>query len=112
GDIYTKEERAKIQGYLSSVWGISAIIGPLIGAFFVDFLNWRYVFWMNLPLGLLSVIGITFFLREEVDRERQSIDYVGASLLIGITSIFMYILVELGNSLPLGSYQFFGLLFL
>src|SRR5690625_4513603 len=93
GDIYSKEERAKVQGYLSGVWGISAIIGPLIGAFFVDFLNWRYVFWMNIPLGLLSVVGIIFFLRENVVKKKRQIDYIGAGLiLIGISS-FMYILV-------------------
>src|SRR5699024_9415561 len=52
GDIYSKEERAKIQGYLSSVWGISAVTGPLLGGVFVDVLNWLYLFWMNIPLFL------------------------------------------------------------
>src|SRR5690625_6332028 len=54
GDIYNREERAKIQGYLSSVWGISAVSGPLLGGFFVDVLDWRFVFWMNIPLGLID----------------------------------------------------------
>src|SRR5690625_3229725 len=76
GDIYNKEERAKIQGYLSSVWGISAVSGPLLGGFFVDVLDWRFVFWMNIPLGLIAMLGIIFFLREEIGRtKQQSINY-------------------------------------
>ncbi|MEJ8778562.1 MDR family MFS transporter [Pseudogracilibacillus sp. ICA-222130] len=107
GDIYSKEERAKIQGYLSSVWGISAIIGPLIGAFFVDFLNWQYVFWMNIPIGLLSMLGIGIFLKETKVKEKQSVDLFGTiSMMIGIT-LFMYILVEGGNSLPWNSVPFY-----
>src|SRR5699024_7111325 len=54
GDIYTKEERAKVRGYLSAVWGISAILGPLICAFFVYFLHWRYAFWINIALCIIS----------------------------------------------------------
>src|SRR5699024_6511814 len=99
GDIYTKEERAKVQGYLSAVWGISAILGPLIGAFFVDFLHWRYVFWMNIPLGILSMLGILVFLREDVKKEKQYIDYRGAILLIVSISLLLYILVEGGTSI-------------
>src|SRR5699024_2187069 len=96
GDISTKRERAKIQGYLSSVWGISAILGPLIGAFFVDFLNWRYVFWMNIPLGLLSMAGILIFLKENIKKEKQPVDYIGAALMMVGVSALMYILVEGG----------------
>jgi len=112
GDIYTKRERAKVQGYLSAVWGISAILGPLIGAFFVDFLNWRFVFWMNIPLGLLSMIGIIFFLHEKVNKNKQPIDYIGAGLIVSGISILMYILVEVGVSIPWTSIQLYMLLVL
>lgn len=61
GDIYTKEERARIQGYLSSVWGISAITGPALGGMLVEYVSWRYVFWINIPLGLLAIAGLWFF---------------------------------------------------
>lgn len=105
GDIYTKTERAKVQGYLSAVWGISAIIGPLIGAFFVDFFHWRLVFWMNLPLGLLSMIGIFVFLKEKMKKEKRSIDFIGTFLLITSISILMYILVEGGISISRNSIQ-------
>lgn len=105
GDIYSKEERAKIQGYLSSVWGISAILGPLIGAFFVEWLNWRYVFWMNIPLGLLSLFGIMLFLQEKVHhKEKQPFDIKGTLLLITSISVFMYVLVEGGISVSWTSF--------
>src|SRR5690625_531925 len=103
GDIYSKQERAKVQGYLSAVWGVSAILGPLIGAFFVDFLHWRYVFWMNIPLGILSMLGILIFLKEDIKKEKQPIDYVGAILLITSISTLMYILVEGGVSVAWNS---------
>lgn len=111
GDIYSKEERAKIQGYLSSVWGISAVLGPLIGAFFVEWLNWRYVFWMNIPLGLLSLIGILFFLNEQTDKkEKYELDVKGTVLLITSISVFMYIFVEGGISVSWTSITMFFLI--
>ncbi|OCA86101.1 MFS transporter [Bacillus sp. FJAT-27225] len=97
GDIYTKEERAKIQGYLSSVWGISAVMGPAIGGLLVEYVSWHYVFWVNIPLGILSMAGLWFFLHENIEKKKRDIDYLGAILLtIGVSS-FMYILVEGGN---------------
>lgn len=112
GDIYTKQERAKVQGYLSAVWGISAILGPLIGAFFVDYLHWRYVFWMNIPLGIISLLGIVVFLKEDVKREKQPIDYIGVVLLITTISTLMYILVEGGTSIAWDSLLMVGLMLL
>ncbi|HZH62905.1 MAG TPA: MDR family MFS transporter, partial [Metabacillus sp.] len=96
GDLYTKEERAKIQGYLSSVWGISAILGPAIGGLLVEFVSWRFVFWMNVPLGILAIVGLYLFLHENIEKHKPKIDYGGAIFLtIAITS-FMFILVEGG----------------
>ncbi|MFL6560859.1 MAG: MFS transporter, partial [Bacillus sp. (in: firmicutes)] len=64
GDIYTAEERAKVQGYLASVWGISAITGPAVGGLLVQYVSWHYVFWINIPLGILSLAGLWLFLHE------------------------------------------------
>lgn len=109
GDIYNKTERAKIQGYLSAVWGISAVSGPLLGGFFVDLLNWRYVFWMNLPLGLLTVIGIIFFLHENVEKQnKKPIDYTGAILVMICVSSLMYLLVEGGIGIAWKSMLAYG----
>ncbi|SEN32260.1 drug resistance transporter, EmrB/QacA subfamily [Mesobacillus persicus] len=96
GDIYTKEERAKIQGYLSSVWGISAVSGPAIGGLLVEFVSWRYVFWLNIPLGFLAIAGIWFYLHEKVEKKKHKIDYSGAVLLTVAISTIMVLLVEGG----------------
>ncbi|WP_368654676.1 MDR family MFS transporter [Ornithinibacillus sp. 4-3] len=105
GDIYTKSERAKIQGYLSAVWGISAVSGPLLGGLFVDILNWRYVFWMNLPLGILAMLGIWFFLHEQMEnKEKKPIDYSGAILVVVCVSTLMYLLVEGGIGIDWNSF--------
>lgn len=110
GDIYTKHERAKIQGYLSSVWGISAISGPLLGGLFVDILNWRYVFWMNIPLGLLAMLGIIIFLKEDLNQEKPHIDYAGSLWIVIAITTMMFILVEGGVSLAWTSPIMYGLL--
>ncbi|OLN22404.1 MFS transporter [Domibacillus antri] len=98
GDIYTKEERAKVQGYLASVWGISAVSGPALGGMLVEFVSWRWVFWINVPLGVVSVMMLFLFLHEKVEKKKPEIDYIGTILfLIGI-SVFMYLLVEAGKT--------------
>lgn len=96
GDIYTAEERAHVQGYLSSVWGISAIMGPAVGGLLVEYISWRWVFWVSIPLGVLSIIGIWLFLHETIEKKKPDIDYAGAGLLTVTISSFMIILVEGG----------------
>ena len=112
GDIYTKEERAKIQGYLSSVWGISAISGPLVGGLLVEYASWRYVFWVNIPLGILAIAGISLYLHEHIEKKKPVIDYVGAIILVISISSLMYLLVEGGVHLPWSSWQAILLIFI
>ncbi|WP_160720296.1 MDR family MFS transporter [Bacillus sp. USDA818B3_A] len=97
GDIYTTEERAKIQGYLSSVWGISAVTGPAVGGLLVQYVSWHYVFWINIPLGILSLAGLWLFLHEGVSKKKHEIDYLGAALLTLTISTLMFLLVEGGS---------------
>ncbi|MGH7115568.1 MAG: MDR family MFS transporter [Stellaceae bacterium] len=82
GDIYTPAERARVQGYLSSVFGVSAIVGPALGAFLVEHVNWAVVFWVNLPIGAASIAMFAVYLPERVERRPHRIDYLGAVLLI------------------------------
>ncbi|WP_456275674.1 MDR family MFS transporter [Bacillus sp. AK128] len=96
GDLYTKEERAKIQGYLSSVWGISAILGPAIGGLLVQFANWKYVFWLNVPLGILAMVVLGLYLHEGIEKKKHNIDFLGAGLLFIGVSVLMIVLVEGG----------------
>jgi len=97
GDIYTPEERARIQGYLSSVWGISAVIGPALGAFFVETLHWQWVFWINLPIGAAAIALLAAFLKESVQHRQHRIDYLGSALLMAGTSALMLALIQGGT---------------
>ncbi|WP_042374410.1 MDR family MFS transporter [Neobacillus jeddahensis] len=110
GDIYTTEERAKIQGYLSSVWGISAITGPAVGGLLVQYVSWHYVFWINIPLGILALVGLWLFLHEDVSKKKHSIDYYGALLLTITISAFMFVLVEGGSRWSWASWQVISLI--
>ncbi|MDC3414024.1 MFS transporter [Aquibacillus sp. 3ASR75-11] len=98
GDIYTKEERAKIQGYLASVWGISSVAGPMLGALFVQYLYWGWVFWINVPIGILAIIGIVNYLHEDIEQKKHNIDYLGSSLLFISVSSLMILLIQGGVS--------------
>ena len=98
GDLYPMQERGKIQGYLASVWGIFSILGPVAGGLIVHNLSWAWVFWINLPIGVLATIGIVLFLHEERASERASVDVIGASLFtIAVTSL-MVALTETGTA--------------
>jgi EmrB/QacA subfamily drug resistance transporter len=94
GDIYTLRERAKMQAVFSGVWGLSSIVGPLIGGFITDQLSWRWVFYINIPFGLAAAIILGIALQEPRQHENPSIDYAGATtLMIAITTL-MLALVE------------------
>ncbi|HLS75548.1 MAG TPA: MFS transporter [Nocardia sp.] len=81
GDLYTLAERAKVQGYLASVWAISAVGGPLLGGVFVDFVSWRWIFLVNLPLSAVASWMLARNFRERAERGNQRVDYPGAVLL-------------------------------
>jgi EmrB/QacA subfamily drug resistance transporter len=82
GEMFSLEQRAKMQGFFSGVWGVSSIVGPLLGGFLVDQLSWRWVFYINLVPGLLAAALVTFAWRDQArSHERPAIDYAGAALL-------------------------------
>ena len=81
GDIYSPIERPKVMGYISSVWGVSAIIGPLLGAFIVQHLPWALVFWVNLPIGLLAMFFLSRYLPSRQQVRKHALDLVGAAWL-------------------------------
>ncbi len=97
GDLYTLEERGRVQGYIASVWGLSSIIGPLSGALIVQHLHWSWIFWMNVPFGLLCIVLVARYLHEDVLRKKNSIDYTGAALLLLTVSALMLGLTHGGD---------------
>jgi EmrB/QacA subfamily drug resistance transporter len=91
GDIFPPRERGRYQGYFGGVFGVSTVAGPLLGGFFVDNLSWRWIFYVNVPIGLiaLAVIGTVF--QPRTDHVKHTIDYLGAALLAGgLSAIVLY----------------------
>jgi len=98
GDIYPGERRAKMQGIFSSVWGVAGLLGPLVGGLFVDHLSWRWIFYINLPIGIITLILIMSFFHETLEkRERRSIDYLGAATFTIAISSLLFALLNGGN---------------
>jgi len=93
GDIYTLEERARVQGYMASVWAIAAVVGPTLGGIFAQFDLWRGIFLVNIPLCLLAGWMIWSRFREKVERTAHRIDYAGAVLLtVSMTLLILGVL--------------------
>ena len=97
GDIIPPRERGRYQGLFGAVFGVSTVIGPLLGGFFVDNLSWRWIFYVNLPVGAVAfaVIGAVFHARAE--RVQHAIDYLGGALLAaGLSCVVLF--TSLGGS--------------
>jgi len=97
GDVYSLTERARIAGLFSTVWGVSALLGPGIGGFLTEQVSWRFVFYVNLPLCLLSMTLIWMFLHESVQHRRHSIDVLGAVTLSASASALLLALQTSDN---------------
>ena len=100
GDIYTPAERAKVQGLVSSVFGVSAVAGPSLGAFLIQHVSWSVVFWVNIPIGVISVLMIGLFLHETNTPRRRSIDWLGALLTLLTAGSLTLALVQGGRFSP------------
>src|SRR3984957_2782737 len=96
GDVSEPADRPRMMGYVSGIWGISAIVGPLLGAFFVNSLGWSFVFWVNLPIGLVAMAMVGRFLHEPPRTGRhQPIDLPGAGLLVLGIGVIMLVLIQI-----------------
>jgi EmrB/QacA subfamily drug resistance transporter len=100
GDIYSPTERGRIQGLVSSVFGVAAVIGPSMGAFLIQHVSWRVVFWINIPIGLSALVMLGLFLRENVDRRQHRIDWLGSCLLLVAFGTLMLAMVQSGSMGP------------
>ena len=98
GDIYSTEERGRIQGYLGSVWGLSAVVGPALGGVFSEYVSWRWIFFVNIPLCLVAGWTLTRNFRERVQRRSHTLDYAGAGLLTAGCTLLILGLLEGGEA--------------
>lgn len=99
GEMFTLEQRAKMQGFFSGVWGVSSIVGPLLGGFLVDQLSWRWVFYINILPGLLAAALVALAWRDQPQsHQRPAIDYAGAILLTAAVVTLLLGLVDFGTS--------------
>lgn len=91
-DIYPPQQRGKISGLFGAVFGLSSVFGPLLGAYLTDYVDWRWIFYVNIPLGLLSLFFILKYYFESIEHRKQKIDWLGAFLLVASIVSLMFAL--------------------
>jgi EmrB/QacA subfamily drug resistance transporter len=111
GDIFSPEERGKWQGYMGALFGLASVVGPTIGGWIVDYSSWQWVFYINLPIGILATATIYIGLRgEKILTDQVIIDYAGAiSLIFGTVGLLLALNLG-GSNYPWLSWQIIGLL--
>jgi len=98
GDIFTFEQRARIQGLFASVWGVSSVIGPLLGGFLVDHASWRWVFYLNIGPGFVAASMMVLAWRDVSPRSSGQVDLMGAGLLSGGIVSLLLAMFELNSN--------------
>ena len=97
-DLFPGNQRGKVQGYLASVWALSAVVGPLLGSIIIHNLPWAWIFWINVPVGLFAALGFILYLHEEKRARVVSIDVLGAALFAISISSLMIALTEMESA--------------
>ncbi|MDP2719589.1 MAG: MDR family MFS transporter [Dehalococcoidia bacterium] len=111
GDLFPPSERAKYQGFMSGIFGISSVIGPALGGFITDALSWHWIFFINIPLGIVIVTVIMlFFPNFRPDNLKHSVDYAGLTVLVFAVLPAMLSLSQGGVEYPWMSIQIMGML--
>ncbi|MFE9725220.1 DHA2 family efflux MFS transporter permease subunit [Streptomyces sp. NPDC005794] len=105
GDIVTPRERGKYQGLFGAVFGVTSVLGPLLGGFFTEHLSWRWVFYINLPVGVVALLVIAAALHIPVRRTRHTIDYLGTFLIASVATCLILVASLGGTTWAWGSAQ-------
>lgn len=108
GDIYSVRERARVQGYIASVWAVSSVVGPTLGGLFAEFASWRWIFFVNIPLCLIAAWMLVRAYHESVTREKHRIDVAGASTLTIALTLLILAVLEGGQAWAWLSWQSIG----
>ena len=95
---------------MSAVWGVSGVIGPLVGGFLVDSLSWRYIFFLNVPFGIIACLMIAIYYKESIKSSKQHIDYLGATVFSLSTIALLYALLTGSSKQNWGDISIIGLL--
>lgn len=110
GDIVPPRQRGKYSGYFGAVFGLSSVAGPLLGGFLTDSLSWRWVFFVNIPLGIVALFAVATRLHLPVRKTDHNIDYFGAALLAAGSASLLLATVWGGTTYAWGSHTIVGLL--
>mgnify|MGYP005849727503 CR=1 FL=1 len=109
GDVIAPRERGRYQGYIGAVWAFASVMGPLAGGFFTDHLSWRWVFYVNVPIGLVALLVTSSALRLPFVRRPHRVDLEGAALLVAGVTCLLLVSVWGGQTYPWGSPEILGL---
>src|SRR5262245_59115482 len=110
GDLIPPRERGRYQGFFGAVFGVATIVGPLVGGFLVEHLSWRWIFYINLPTGILALVVIAAVLPARSTRHQHQIDYIGALLLTAALSAVILFTGLGGTAFALTSPVILGLI--
>lgn len=109
GDLVSPRERGRYQGLFGAVFGATSVLGPLLGGLFTEHLSWRWVFYINLPIGIVALFVIAAVLHIPVGGTRHTIDYLGTFLIASVATCLVLVASLGGTTWAWGSPQIIGL---